>query len=179
MDQEQNKGATATRSVQITDAEIQACVKHLEAVAVILAPYAVALTTAQRRRTTRYRKESNTAIPILARLAAASGLSSSALDVEAMQGQADLVSKLQPLHTAAKTLCDSIGDTVLSAKGNAWHMAVTLHQALLRVATRNLELRRDMEAVRGAFSNRKRAASEPVAPSPAAEPSKAALPATE
>jgi len=162
----------------LTQAEIQTCLDHAQAIASVLAPYAVTLTTAQRRAQSRYRKEGDTVIPVLARLATASGLASTALDVDTMQKQVELANVLQPLHTTVKTLSDTIGDTVLSAHGNAWNTAVTLHGALVRVSKRNLGLRRDMEAVAGAFTRRKKATAQDAASPTATENAEATTTAT-
>ena len=158
----------------LTQAEIQTCLDHAQAIADVLAPYAVTLTTAQRRAQTKYRKEGDTVIPVLARLATASGLASTALDVHTMQKQVELATALQPLHTTVKTLSDTIGDTVLSAHGDAWNTATTLHGALVRVSKRNLGLRRDMEAVASAFTRRKKGAADSAAAPTATEDASAA-----
>ncbi len=163
----------------LSQEDIQTCLDHAQAIANVLAPYAVTFTTAERRAQTKYRKEGDTVIPILARLATASGLVSSALDVDTMKKQAELAATLQPLHTTVKTLSDTIGDTVLSAHGDAWHTATTLHGALVRVSKRNLKLRRDMEVVAGAFTRRKKGAAQsaaaPTATEDAAAPAAAAV----
>jgi hypothetical protein len=166
--EKENTAKTVTGSAPgLTQADIQTCLDHAQAIASVLAPYAVTLTTAQRRAQSKYRKEGDTVIPVLARLAKASGLASTALDINTMQQQVELANVLQPLHTTVKTLSDTIGDTVLSAHGDAWSTAVTLHGALVRVSKRNLGLRRDMEAVSGAFTRSKKAAAQ-VAASPTA-----------
>jgi hypothetical protein len=161
------KSKIAGSTPGLTQADIQACLDHAQAIAKVLAPYAVTLTTVQRRAQTKFRKEGDTVIPTLARLATESGLASAALDVDTMQKQAELAGMLIPLHTSLKTLSDTVGDTVLSAHGDSWHTATTLHGALVRVATRNPGLRRDMEVVSGAFTNRKKAAASPAAGSTA------------
>jgi hypothetical protein len=158
------KAAIADAPPPLTEADIQTCLDHVQAIANVLAPYAVTLTTVQRR-SQKYKKEGDTVIPVLVRLAKASGLASTALDVDAMQKKVELANVLQPLHTTVKTLSDTIGDTVLSAHGEAWNTATTLHSALVRVSKRNLKLRRDMEVVAGAFRRPKKAAAQPaVAP---------------
>lgn len=148
----------------LTQADIQTCLDHAQAIANVLAPYAVTLTTAQRRAQTKYRKEGDSVIPTLARLAKTSGLESTALDVTIMQQQAELGSMLLPLLTTVKTLSDRVSDTVLTAHGAAWHTATTLHGALLRVARTNPALRRDMALVAGAFSRRKKGTADTAAP---------------
>jgi hypothetical protein len=147
----------AGSSPSLTEAEIQQCLTHVQAIATVLAPYAITLTKAQRLAQSKYRKEGDSVIPVLARLAKASGLESAAINVSTMQQQVALANVLQPLHTQVKTLHDLIGDTVLSAHGSAWHTATTLHRALVRIAPANPALRRDMEAVRGTFTKRKKA----------------------
>ncbi len=150
------KRTTAADLPALTQEDIQTCLDHAQAIANVLAPYAVMLTTAERRAQTKYRREGDTVIPTLARLAKTSGLVSTALDVDTMQKQVALAATLQPLHSTVKTLCDTIGDTVLSAHGDSWHTATTLHSALVRVSKKNPGLRRDMEVVSGAFTNRKK-----------------------
>jgi hypothetical protein len=140
----------------LTQADIQTCLDHAQAIATVLAPYAVTLTSAQRRAQTKFRKEGGSVIPTLARLATASGLASAALNVVTMQQQVELANTLLPLLTTVKTLSDTIGDTVLSAHGDSWHTATTLHSALVRVAKGNPALRRDMEVVSSAFTRRKK-----------------------
>ncbi len=171
----------------LTAEDIQTCLDHAQAIADVLAPYAVTLTKAQRQAQSKYRKEGDSVIPVLARLAKASGLSSTALDVDTMEKKVELANALQPLHTTVKTLSDSIGDTVLSAKGDAWGTAITLHGALVRVSKKNLGLRRDMEAVQSAFTRRKKstaqdaaapAATENATATPAEPPAPQAAPAT-
>jgi hypothetical protein len=139
----------------LTVADVEQCLVHVQAIETILAPYAVVLSTAQRRQQSKYRKEGDSAIPTLVRLAGQAGLSSKALDVGAMQKQVELANTLLPLLTSVRTLSDTIGDTVLSARGNAWHTATTLYRALVRVAKRNLGLRQDMALVASAFSRKK------------------------
>ena len=46
----------------LTQADIQTCLDHAQAIASVLAPYAVTLTTAQRRTQSKYRKEGDTVI---------------------------------------------------------------------------------------------------------------------
>jgi len=147
----------------LTQADIQTCLDHVQAIATVLAPYAITLTTEQRRAQTKYRKEGDSVIPTLARLATTAGLASVALDVNTMQQQVELANVLLPLHTSVKTLSDTIGDTVLSAHGEAWSTATTLHGALVRVSKRNLGLRRDMEVVASAFTRRKKGAANSAA----------------
>jgi hypothetical protein len=159
-----SSGAQSAKALpDLSEEDIQTCLTHAQAIADVLAPYAVTLTTVQRRAQAKYRKEGDTVIPVLARLATASGLASTALDVDGMQKQVALANVLQPLHTSVKTLSDTIGDTILSSHGGAWTTAVTLHGALLRVSKKNLTLRRDMEAVQGAFTRRKKATAETAA----------------
>jgi hypothetical protein len=164
----EKKNAIVGSPPAITDAEIQECLVHVQAIATVLAPYAVTLTKAQRRAQSKFRKEGDAVIPVLARLATASGLTSTTLNVETMQNQVALASALQPLQTQVKTLSDTIGDTVLSAHGEAWHTATTLHGALVRVAPTTPALRRDMEVVAGAFTRRKKATAAKAAAAPAA-----------
>jgi hypothetical protein len=172
------KKIVATSTPVISQADIDTCIAHVQAIAAVMKPYAVSLTAAQRRAQSRYRKEGDSVIPVLSRLAKAAGVSGSGMDADTMQAQADLAAALQPLHTQVKTLTDSIGDTVLAAHGNAWYSATTLHGALRRMSKSDNSLRRDMEAVASAFTHRsaKKAAS-PSTPAtastePAASPAK-------
>jgi hypothetical protein len=152
------KNAIVGSPPALTETEIEECLVHIQAIATVLAPYATTLTKAQRRAQSKYKKEGDTVIPVLARLAKASGLESAALNVDTMQQRMELAKVLQPLQTQVKTLNDTIGDTVLSAHGGAWHTATTLHRALVRVAPTNPALRRDMEAVASAFTRAKKPA---------------------
>jgi hypothetical protein len=164
----QTENAIVGTTPALTEADIQACITHVQAIATVLAPYATTLTTAERRAQSRYRKEGDAVIPVLARLAKASGLESAAINVSAMQQKVALASVLQPLQTQVKTLHDTINDTVLSAHGGAWHTATTLHGALVRVAPSNPALRRDMEVVASAFTKRKKATAAKAAAAPTA-----------
>ena len=166
--QSQKENAIVGSPPALTEADVQQCIAHVQAIATVLAPYVTTLTTAQRRAQSKYRKEGDAVIPVLARLAQASGLAGAAINVDTMQRQVALASVLQPLQTQVKTLHDAIGDTVLSAHGGAWHTATTLHGALVRVAPTNPALRRDMEAVAGAFSRRKKATAAKAATAPTA-----------
>jgi hypothetical protein len=153
-----NPATGSTPPSVISDAEIETCLQHLQAVTDVLAPYAITLTTAQRRSATRLRKGGEKVIPLMRRLAISAGVQGTAFDVDAMQNQLDLATALIPLLTRAKTVSDAIGDTVLSANGKAWSSATTLHHVLKRVSQDKPEMRRDMEVVSKAFSVQRTAA---------------------
>lgn len=148
----------------ISDADLATCLEHVKAIADVIAPYAVTLTTAQRKAASRFRKGGDKVIPQLVRVAAKAGISGTAFDLDTMQTQLALANQLLPLLTTVKTLTDTVNDTVLSAHGDAWHSATTLHGVLKRLTTRNLDLRRDMQVISSAFTIRKRTAATPAGP---------------
>jgi hypothetical protein len=149
---ESAKPERASTTRVITDAEVETCLQHLQAIADVLAPYAVTLTTAQRRSTTKLRKGGEKIIPLMGRMAKRAGIASSVVNVEVMQKQVDLANALVPLLAQAKELTDTIGDTVLSANSNAWGSATTLHRVLKAVTERKPKMRRSMQVVSKAFA---------------------------
>ena len=85
---ETTPNASADSTPTLTPADIQKCIGYVQAVAEMLAPVAVKLTTAERRAQTKFRKEGDAVIPVLVRLGTAAGLASAGLDVDAMQKHA-------------------------------------------------------------------------------------------
>ena len=68
--------------------------------------------------------------------------------------------------------------TYAAVRGRKRNTATTLHGALVRVSKRNLGLRRDMEAVAGAFTRRKKATAQDAASPTATENAEATTTAT-
>jgi hypothetical protein len=178
----QKPEATSTSPSVIGEAEVKACFDHLQAIGHVLAPYAVTLTAAQRKSATRLRKGGDKVIPLMSRVATNVGVGGAAFDIDAMQRQVELANTLLPLLTSAKTLTDTLADTVLAANSKAWASATTLHGVLKRMSKDKPSMRRDMEVVSAVFARKPRATKKGAAPSadaPKAEPQAEATPEVE
>jgi hypothetical protein len=158
MSSKKNQSVTQTAQVTppaISDAEVQECLSHLDSVATVLAPYLVSLTAPQRKQQSKGHKDVEAVVPQLATLATRFGLASASVNVGQMVQDAALASALRPVIGRARTLIESLGDTVLQASGNASHTATTVHSFLKRLAVKNGSLQGELSVVTPAFATKR------------------------
>jgi len=137
----------------VSQKDIDSCVTELGRLTDTVGRGRKALSSQERKRLPKPRRDGHVVARELAQLAVKYGIAA-AVDVEAMLKAVAVVEQLKPLDASAANFASLVRDRVLEADAAAWKIATTIYTFLQRLSRDDAELTRDLERVAASFATR-------------------------